>query len=420
MNDTALYEAILGLTPPWSVARVELNQADGEVLVWVESSQRRWPCPVCQAASPEYDTRHRRWRHLDTCQLKTILCAAVPRVRCREHGVRQVAVPWSEPGSRFTAMFEAWVLRWLQEASISAVAELFGLSWNAIDRIQRRAVRRGIKRRALEQEQELPAHLGIDETSFQKRHEYVTVICDQDTGAVVHVADGRSAAAVKTYLESFPESSRAAVVTVAMDMWKAYISAVEEMIPGAETKICFDKFHVAQALGKAVDQVRRQEHRRLAETGDSPLTGTKHLWLRRGDDLPAERLALLKKLERIAVKTARAWALKERGMLAWHRRSRAWARMTLERWYSWAIRSRLEPMKRVARMIKRHLAGIVNAIHHGVTNARAEGINARIQWIKYTARGFRNRERFRNAIYFHLGGLDMTPEVLQPIRIHTT
>lgn len=94
-------------------------------------------------------------------------------------------------------------------------------------------------------------------------------------------------------------------------------------------------------------------------------------------------------------------------------------KMSLKKWYSWAIRSRLEPVKRVARMVKSHLEGLVNAIYHGVTNARSEGINSRIQWIKYTSRGFRNRERFRNAIYFHLGGLDMAPEALKPIRLHT-
>ena len=122
----------------------------------------------------------------------------------------------------------------------------------------------------------------------------------------------------------------------------------------------------------------------------------------------------------MAVKTSRAWAIKEAGMDAWRYRSRHSARAALTKWYGWAIRSRLEPIKKVARMVKGHLDGIVNAIYHGVTNARSEGINSRIQWIKYTARGFRNRERFRNAIYFHLGGLDMAPEALKPIRLHTT
>lgn len=136
--------------------------------------------------------------------------------------------------------------------------------------------------------------------------------------------------------------------------------------------------------------------------------------------LSEERVRLIASLKRVAIRTARAWALKEHCMASWTHRGKIWARAALLRWYSWAIRSRLEPVKKVARMLKRHLEGVVNAVYHRVTNARAEGINAKIQWIKYTARGFRNRDRFRNAIYFHLGGLDMTPEVFKPIRFHTS
>lgn len=419
MRDTVLYETILGLEKPWSVVRVELKPTEEQVEVWVETSERRAPCPVCGKLCPEHDTRSRRWRHLDTCQFETILCASVPRVRCPEHGVKQIAVPWADRGSRFTALFEAWVLRWLQEASISAVAEQFSLSWNVIDGIQRRAVRRGLKRRILEESEQLPRRLGIDETSFQKRHEYVTVVSDQQQNRVVHVGDGRTSAAVCEYLEPFSEQQRKQVETVAMDMCAAYISAAEEKIPQAERKICFDKFHMAQHLSKAIDQVRREEHKRLLQQGDSPLKKTRFLWLQRAETLPPERQQALAALVPVAKRTARAWAIKEAAMEVWRYRSRGWARKALLRWYSWAIRSQLEPIKRVARMIKRHLEGIVNAIYHGVTNARAEGINSRIQWIKYTARGFRNRERFRTAIYFHLGGLDMTPEALKPIAFHT-
>lgn len=419
MQDTTLYEAVLGLESPWKVVDVRLKSDEQKVEVEVATEQRRLPCPLCGDPSPQYDTRYRRWRHLDTCQFETELCAKVPRVKCSKHGVKLVRVPWADAQSKFTALFEARVLRWLQEASLSAVAGLFGLSWTAVDGIQRRAVRRGIKRRAFEQGRSLPKRLGIDETSFQKRHEYVTVICDQEEGHVVHVADGRKSEVVEEYLESFEEAERASVQTVAMDMWQGYISAVERWIPDAETKICFDKFHIAQHLGRAVDRVRREEHRALQATGISALKGTRYTWLWNSANLSQRRIAEMVSLKKVATKTSRAWAIKEAGMDPWRYRSRHWARLSLKKWYGWAIRSRLEPMKKVARTVKNHLEGIVNAIHHGVTNARSEGINSRIQWIKYTARGFRNRDRFRNAIYFHLGGLDMTPEVLKPIRLHT-
>ena len=424
MDDKALYQTILGLVFPWSVVEVELKPDQEVVEVEVESSQRRWPCPVCEAMCSQHDTRPRRWRHLDSCQYQTILRAKVPRVRCPKHGVLQIPVPWADRGSKFTALFEVLVIRWLREASLSAVAKQFSLSWNGLAGIQQRAVLRGIKRRIFEEGSALPQHLGIDETSFQKRHEYVTVIGDQDKGHVVFVADGRTKESVSEYLKPFDEAERSKVKTVAMDMCRP-TSMIEEWIPGAERKICFDTLliktgHLAQHLGNAVNKVRSEEHRRLSQEGDSPLKGTKHLWLTRGSGLSEASRQLIESLKGAAVKTARAWALKEHCMAAWKQRGKIWARAALLRWYSWAIRSRLEPVKKVARMVKNHLEGLVNAIYHRVTNARAEGMSSRIQWIKYTARGFRNRDRFRTAIYFHLGGLDMTPEVLKPIELHTT
>ena len=122
MRDKELYTRILGVEAPWHVREVDLELQAGEVSVYLEIDQREsLRCPVCGKESAGYDSRERRWRHLDTCQYRTIVVAQVPRIRCPEHGVRQISVPWSEPGSRFTALFEALVIDWLQEASMSAV-----------------------------------------------------------------------------------------------------------------------------------------------------------------------------------------------------------------------------------------------------------------------------------------------------------
>jgi transposase len=184
MHDRELYSRILEISSPWEVADVELRREEREVLVrveWMPSSSV--VCPECKRACPGYDRRERRWRHLDTCQYKTILSATVPRVQCPEHGIQQVRVPWAEAGSRFTALFERLVIDWLKEASTSAVAEQFGLSWDEADGVMQRAVARGLSRR----EQQRPERLGIDETSFQMRHEYVTVMSDINRGIVVDV-----------------------------------------------------------------------------------------------------------------------------------------------------------------------------------------------------------------------------------------
>ena len=408
MHDKELYSKILGIEAPWKVTDIELDQREREVRVHLANEESRPSCPECGKSCPGYDSRRRRWRHLDTCQYRTILVADVPRIECPEHGVVQVRVPWGEPGSRFTALMEALAIDWLKEASLSAVSRMLGLSWKEVATIQDRAVQRGLSRRTLE----LPAQLGVDETSFQKRHEYVTVVCDRSRDVVVHVADGRGRETLEDFLKAFPEESRSQVESVTMDMWAGYIAATQAQIPEAESKIAYDKFHVAQHLGKAVDKVRREEHRSLLATGSESLKGSKYLWLKNPEGMSPERRETLDALRMCALKTARAWGLKELAMSLWHYRHRGWARKAWKKWYSWAIRSRLEPMRKVARMVRAHLEGILNAIVLGVTNARAEGINAKIQWLKFNARGFRNRERFRNAIYFHLGGLDLYPEGL--------
>ena len=405
MRDKELYEKILGLEAPWAVTEVELDLKQGEVRVHVADSSERWACPECGKPCSGYDRLPRRWRHLDTCQYRTLLVALVPRVQCPEHGVHQVKVPWGETGSRFTALFEALIIDWLKEASVAAVARQLRLSWRQVDGVMVRAVRRGLQRR----KRKLPVRLGVDETSFQRRHEYVTVVTDHDGKVVVHVADGRGRDSLDGFYREHSPEERRAVESVTMDMWAPYIESTREYIPAAETKIAFDKFHVAQHLGEAVDKVRRQEHKALRSEGDEQLKATKYLWLRNPDRMSTEGWERFEPLRTSSLKTARAWAIKEFAMTLWGYRHPGWARKGWQRWYSWAIRSRLEPIKKVARMVQSHLTGILTAVVKGITNARAESVNAKIQWLKYTARGFRNRDRFRNAIYFHLGGLDLYP-----------
>jgi len=148
MRDIDLYTQILGLSLPWKVDAVELDRAAGQLLVKVSLSDSAvLCCPHCGHDSAGYDHRVRRWRHLDTCQYETILEARVPRVRCPEHGVVTVQVPWADADSGFTQLFEALVIDWLQEASIQAVSRQLGLSWGVIDRIMQRAVTRGLARR---------------------------------------------------------------------------------------------------------------------------------------------------------------------------------------------------------------------------------------------------------------------------------
>jgi transposase len=202
-------------------------------------------------------------------------------VNCAEHGVQQISVLWAEPNSRFTGLMEAIAIDWLKEASISAVSRQLRLTWDELDGIRTRAVERGLARRQLE----APQRMGVDETSFQKRHEYVTIVIDLDGPTVLHVADDRKAESLTSFYDQLTPEQIEAIEVVAMDMHGPYIKATRESLPDAERKIAFDKFHVAKQLGDAVDKVRRAEHRALIAKDISALKWTKYLWLQHPDSM---------------------------------------------------------------------------------------------------------------------------------------
>lgn len=408
MNDKSLYGKILGIQRPWEVSDVQMDLPGGSITIKVEhSSNAHFGCPVCGVSAPIHDHRVKRWRHLPTCHLRTVIEAPVPRVKCSKHGVLQVPVPWAEDGSKFTARFETLVIGWLQEASISAVTRMMDVSWSQVDTIRHRAVERGLARR----KQKPVKAVGIDETSFQKRHEYVTVLVNQHTKAVIDILDDRKMQTLQNWLEAVPEEERAQIETIAMDMWDPYIGAVRNTIEGWEGKVCFDRFHVSSHYGKALDKIRAVEHRAfIKDNGESVLSKTKHHWLRNSGRTDNRNRRWFLELTRKNLKTARAWAMKETAANLWGYVTRGHAHNAWTRLINWMRRSKLTPMKTLALTLKRYLWGILNAIVHGVTNATSEAINGRIQWIKKSACGFRNRARFREAILFHLGDLDMMPK----------
>ena len=321
--------------------------------------------------------------------------------------MKTVRVPWAEKGSRFTLLFERLAIAWLQEATPTAVARRLGLTWDEARGIMERAVRRGLARRP----QEPVARLGVDEKSFLKRHQYVSVVVDLDRACVLHVADDRKAESLVPYFAGLTPEQRDGIEAIAMDMWEPYRKTVRAHVPGADAKIVFDKFHVLQHVSDAVDQVRRQESKALARAGDRSLQGTKYDWLRNPANFSRTAWREFAALRDSSLKSARAWALKESLRPLWDYTYVGAARTFFRRWYWWATHSRLAPMIKVARMLKAHLKNILTYLTHRITNAVTEGLNAKIQWIKFGARGFRNREAFKMAILFHCGGLDLEPRL---------
>ena len=422
-TDKSVWKVLLGIEKPWRVSSVEVEIGGripgrrvgpgpllllGTVRVRVSHSRKgKVKCPVCGASCVRHDHRERSWRHLDTMQFATLVTAVVPRAKCEEHGVHQLPVPWAEEHSRFTAFFESLVIGWLLSASASAVAGMMRLSWDQVDGIYARAVRRGLSR----VRREVPRAICVDETSFRRGRKYVTVVSDASSGEVLHVAEGRGRESLESYYENAGADGCARLEHVMMDMWQPYIAATQSRTGAA---VVFDKFHIAHHLSAAVDQVRRREHRRLRRQGDERLTGTRYLWLRRVEKMSETQRSRFESLRREHLTVGRAWAMKEMAMEQWGYATKEEAHADWKHWLSWVRRSRLGPMQRVAETIGRHLEGVLNAAVTGFSNAKAESINARIQQLKRRSCGYRSVARMRNAILFHLGGLDLYPENVPP------
>ena len=194
-----------------------------------------------------------------------------------------------------------------------------------------------------------------------------------------------------------------------MDLWEPYFNSTVASGPEAAGKIGHDPYRLEQRLSEAVDQVRRGEHRVLMEPGDRRLAGTKYVGLYGWENLPEAHRERFDDLRGQKLKTSRAWALKEMFRDFWASQTAKEGQAFFRRWYGWAIRSRLEPVKKVARSFKVHLGNILTYFTHRITNAALEGLNNRIAGLVKKAFGYRNRERFKTDILFHLGGLDLYP-----------
>jgi transposase len=226
MRDFELYQAVLGLRAPWSVINVALDVNGNQVTVTVEAGPGPSPCPECQEPVPGYDRKRRRWRHLDTCQFTTWLQTDVPRVNCPTHGVKQIAVPWAEPGRPFTAWCERLAIDLLRKCSVKGAAGLLRLTWDEAWGIKARAVARGLSRRT----QEGVPYLGVDEKAIAKRHRYLTVVADLTQSRVLSLAEDRKQESLDGFWATLTPEQRDGLEAIAMDRWEPYVQSTRTYV----------------------------------------------------------------------------------------------------------------------------------------------------------------------------------------------
>ena len=405
-----LFTEMLPLGDHWEVVGVKLDHKAKTVEVQLDFKEHcAAVCPQCGEASTLYDRApERRWRHLDTMQYSTCLRARVPRVDCADCGVQTTKVPWAEPGTRFTLMFEAHAVGVIEAArSLSQACDLLEIAWSTANRIMQRAVDRGLERRKIE----AVPYVGIDEKSFRKGHRYVSTLNDINRGCVIDVVEGRRESDAEQLWAKVPERVRDSVRAVAIDMWPAFENATRRAVPEAD--IVHDRYHVSAHLNKALGKVKNQEHRDLSSRGDDRLKGSRYLLLRNEENLSAPQHLSFELIRRAGLKTSRAWFIKESFRWFWQQpHGVEGAKEYFDQWYRHTIYSKIEPMKAVARMLKSRIHNLLTWCEHRITNAVSEGINSRIQSVKSAARGFHSFESYRIRILFFCGKLDMRPNLI--------
>lgn len=404
MEDKEFFDKALGLQVPWFVSGVKLDLAFKKVELEIGSEPGwRWKDSAGQAAQI-HGWEERRWRHRDMMEFETTIKARVPRLKRADGSTEVAAVPWADRYSRWTLAFEAHAVEVVEACTtLEAARGLLGLDWSSLDRIMRRAVERGLERRDWSQ----MAYIGVDEKSFRRGQSYVTIGSDLQRGVVFEVAEGQDAMAAGKVIEALPREVRTKVRAAAADMSVAIATAVHCQLPQAE--LVHDKFHVSKLLGEAVDKVRRAEAKLLAAEGDDTLKNTRFWWLYGQDKLPKKHTVSFERLAQSNLKTSRAWLAKENFAGFWMQEDRDEGRCFFDAWFGRARRSKLAPLKQVAKTLKDHLRGLLAYFTHPITNAVAEGLNSKIQALKHAARGFRSFAAYRIRILFYCGGLDLLP-----------
>ena len=398
------YSQLLGLVAPWTIADIDLDVEKTTLDIHVvEKNGASFPCPECGTIAKMHDhAPARRWRHLDTMQFTTEIVARLPRISCKEHGVKTVAVPWADALARWTLLFEAFAIEVLLGTSnITRAMVLLNIGWDSAQMIRERAVTRGLLRRI----EEVITYVGIDEKSFLKGHKYASLLTDLNHGRVLEVVQDRTKESAHRLIKTaLTEKQRGCVKAAAMDMWRPFMDAWQE---ASGAPIVHDKFHVSKYLGEAVDVVRRHENRALLKDGDETLKGARYLFLK--NELERDEKTRFRSLMREELKAGRAWALKEAFRHFWDFVRESAAASFFAHWYFRATHSRLKPLIDVAKMLKRHLSGLLSHCAHNITNAVTEGLNSKIQSVKASARGFRTFDHYRIAILFFCGKLEMRP-----------
>ena len=395
-----LFEAALGIVEPWYVQGVDFDAGKKTLTIGVDFvAGSRFPVVGVEGVHPAHDTVTKRYRHLNFFQHECYLEVRMPRVRLPDGSIRLIEPDWAGKLAGFTLLFEALIITLCREMPFAAVARLVNLSWHRVTAICGRYVDLALERADFSEVKRLAA----DETSRAKGHDYVSLFADADERRVIFLAEGRSADTVEAFAEDLAVhgGNPQAIESVSIDMSPAFIKGVTEHLPNA--RITFDKFHVIAHASTAVDRTRRIEQKT-----DPSLKGLRWALLKDRERLNESQRADLDTLiaQLTTKRTARAWLYREQLREILDRKQINVVRAMILQWCTNVMRSKVEPMKEVAQLIRNHLEGIVAWAQTRQTNGFLEALNGLFQAAKRKARGYGRFSTIRTVIFLIAGKLN--------------
>lgn len=402
MRATTLLAKILGLNK----TRVcGVTWTDEGLVVDVAPTTRVPRCSGCTCRVRGVHDRYagRTWRHLDLGPFRLWLRYTLRRVRCSRCGVCVELVPWAEPQSWFTYDFEEQIAYLAQRADKTTVSSLMRIAWATVGAIIERVVPRHQKGDRLDG----LTQIGVDELSYRRHHEYVTVIVDHVRGGIVWASPGKNAATLAAFFKELGNERCAKLEAVTLDMSAAYLKAVTEATPQA--RVIFDRFHVQRLAHDALDEVRREQVRAAAPEDKRELKHTRFALQKNPWNLSALEEQKVAAVQKANLPLYRAYLLKETLAGILDGRQVHVARGKLLEWIGWAARARLRPFQKLARTVRDHLEGILAYVATGLSNARTEGLNGKIRTITRRSFGFHGPTSLIALIFLCCSGITLLP-----------
>jgi transposase len=396
---------------------------DTAVRVMVGLKRRRLVCPVCGwSTAARYDQRpvDSVWRHLDLGVWRLEVRARLRRLWCPTHGVRTEGVPFARHGSEFTADFESLVAWLATRTDKTAITNLVRVTWRTVGRIIERVVVDELDPHRLDGLFEI----GVDEISWRKHHNYLTLVANHRTGKVVWGGEGRNAKTLDGFFDDLGAARSSQITAVSMDMGPAFAKSVRAEGHAPQATICFDPFHVVALGTKALEEVRRGLWQQMRHFPDPQMArkfkGARWALLKNPEDLTDRQAETLTQIRRHGGAMWRGYRLKEtlRAVFSGGL-TETEAGDLLDRWCSWAQRSRLDPFVKLARTIRGHRDGILATIRLGLSNGRVEGLNNRVRLIARRGFGFHTATAALALVMLSCGPIDLhLPHQRTPVRPH--